>query len=256
MKEFTLPKTGGTATIDILHEADLSDVMKLHETARAALPEDRQRYILPQSASFFQNLLTRMTGMMVGIRANDILIAQMGLAGPLPLREAMAMHTITRNDVRYHHASLDDTVIVYKSLAAHPLWRDNDLEKNLVSFASSLPFTQVADHVFAQFSVGYKKAWEPFVRQKFGIVAAANDPEDGLPRFILQKPSFGFDLIPAIIADEVDPVFDFPAIISLTQREALVGIFENDASAKLSFLRNREEINLMPVLARVSKQKT
>jgi hypothetical protein len=253
MKEFTLPKTGGKAKIEILSDTALPEVIALHEATRAALPDDKKRYILPQGTAYFQNLLSRLTGLMIGIRTEDnTLVAQMALMGPLTLSEAIALHLITHNDVPFHHASLSDSVVVIKSLSSHPDWRGNDLAKNLVTFATELPFTQVCDHLFAQISVGNKRSWDVFARQKFGIVAAAFDPDDGLPRFVFQKPAFGFDFAPQIIADEVDPLADFPAIVALTQREALVGVCDEKSGEKLSFLRSREELNLMPVLAKVS----
>jgi hypothetical protein len=109
----------------------------------------------------------------------------------------------------------------------------------------------VVDHVFAQISAGNKRSWDVFARQKFGIVAAAYDPDDGLPRFIFQKPAFGFDFAPAVSADEVDPVVDFPAIVHLTQREAMVGLYEEHSTDKLAFLRSRDVLNLVPTLAKV-----
>lgn len=251
MKEFTLPKTGGTARIDILDGSDLPEVLALQEATRASLPADKKRFVLPQSAAYFQNLLARTTGLLIGIRAENKLVAQMALMGPIPLREAMALRLITRNDVPFHHASLSDNVIICKSLSSLPDWRGNDLAKNLLSFALDLPLTRICDHVFTQISVGNKRSWDVFARQHFGIVSAAFDPDDGLPRFILQKPAFGFDFAPEIIADEADPIIDFPAIVALTQREALVGIYDKDSAEKLAFMRNREILNLMPTLARV-----
>jgi hypothetical protein len=255
MKDFLLPKTGSLAAIDILSEADLDDVLTLHEAARAALPADRKHFLPPQGTAYFQNLLTHQTGLLVGIRAANKLIALMALEGPLTLREAIAFHSITNNDVPYHHASLADTVVVFKSMATHPDYRGNDLEKELLSFAATLPFAQVSGHVFAQIAVGNKRIWNAFISQKFCIVSAVYDSEDNQPRFIFQKPAFGFDLIPHLIADEVDPIADFPAIVALTQREGLVGHYEHGSKEKLSFVRNREEINLMPVIARVTAKK-
>lgn len=252
MKEFILPKTGKVGVIDILNDSELEDVLELHAATRAALPADKKRFILPQGMAYFQNMLTRMTGVMVGIRTEGKLVAQMVLMGPLTLSEAIGMRVITHNDVPFHHASLSDNVVVYKSLASLPDWRGNDLAMSLVGYANDLPFTQVTDHVFAQVSVGNKRSWDSFMRQGFGVVAAAYDPDDGMPRFVFQKPAFGFDFAPQKSADDVDPAEDFPAIVALTQREGLVGVYENDTGKKFAFLRNREEINLMPTMARVS----
>jgi hypothetical protein len=252
MKEFNLPKHGGTAQISILDGSDLSDVLALQEMTRQALPADKKMFILPQGTAYFQNLLMRQTGIMIGIRAEGQLIAQMALMGPMELREAIALHIITNNDVPFPHASLTDSVIVFKSMARNPEWRGNDLAKNMLTFALDQPFTRIVDHVFAQISAGNKRSWDSFVRHGFGIVAAAYDPKDGQPRFIFQKPAFGFDFAPAIIADDVDAKVDFPAIINLTQREALIGTYDGDASDKLVFMRSNEVLNLMPTLAKVS----
>ncbi|MGB9152222.1 MAG: GNAT family N-acetyltransferase [Alphaproteobacteria bacterium] len=238
--------------MSILDGTDLPEVLALQEATRDALPADKKMYILPQGTSYFQNLLTRQTGLMVGIHAEGKLIAQMVLMGPMNLSEAIARHVITGNDVVFHHAALTDSVIIFKSMASHPDWRGNDLANALMSFALELPFTQVVVHVFAQVSVGNKRSWDVFARQGFGIVAAALDPKDGQPRFIFQKPAFGFDFDPAIIADEADPVEDFSAIVNLTQREALVGTPDETAAGKLAFMRNCDILNLMPTMARMS----
>ena len=251
MKEFTLPKAGVVARIQILDETDLPDVLALQEATREALPADKKMFILPQGTAYFQNLLARQTGLMIGIRTGGKLIGQMALMGPIDLREAIALRAITGNDVPFHHAALDDSVVIFKSMAAHPEWRGNDLSGSLISYALDLPITQVAAHVFAQVSVGNKRSWDPFLRFRFGIVAAALDPKDGKPRFVFQRPAFGFDFAPAVIADEADPTEDFAAIVNLTQREALVGVYDDGSTEKLAFMRNRETLNLMPTLARV-----
>lgn len=253
MKEYILPKTGGIARVDVLGNDDLHDVMALHDATRAALPADKKRFILPQGTVYFKNLLDRVTGLMVGIRAEGSLVAQLALMGPMPLREAIANRIITHNDVPFHHATLSDSVIVVKSMSAHPEWRGNDLSNQLVSFATEVPMVRIADHIFTQISVGNKRSWDTYLRKHhFGIVAAAYDPDDGLPRFIFQKPSFGFDFEPQIMVDDVDPAADFSAIVSLTQREGLIGVYEEGSTEKLAFQRSLEEINLMPTMARVS----
>jgi ribosomal protein S18 acetylase RimI-like enzyme len=251
MKEYTLSKTGGTARVNILGADDIADVLALQDATRAALPAGMKMFVLPQGTAYFQNMLMNQTGMMVGIRTEGKLIAQMVLMGPMPLREAIALHAITNNDVAFPHAALTDSVVIFKSMAVHPNWRGNDLAKNLVTFALDMPFTRVAAHVFAQVSVGNKRSWDVFARQGFGIVAAAHDPNDGQPRFVFQRPSFGFDLSPEVIVDDVDPSADFAAIVNLTQRDALVGLYEQGSTDKLALMRNREASNLMPTLAMV-----
>ncbi len=256
MNEFTLPKTGGVAQVDILGDSDLQDVIALHDATRAALPTDKKRFILPQNPSYFMGLLNRTTGLMAGIRTDGKLVGQVGLMGPMPLRDAIAKNMITHNeDVPFHHAALSDSIVVVKSLSTHPDWRGNDLANQLVSFCTNAPMCRMAHHMFAQISVGNKRSWDTFVRKNgFGIVAAAYDPDDGMPRFIFQRPSFGWDFEPQIMADEVEPLEDFPAILSLTQREGLIGVYQEGSTDKLAFLRNREELILMPTLARVSGQ--
>jgi GNAT superfamily N-acetyltransferase len=255
MKEYALPKTGGTARVNLLGADDLADVLALQDATRAALPANMKMFILPQGTAYFQNLLTHMTGLMVGIRTQGKLIAHMALMGPMPLREAIALRVITNNDVAFPHAALTDSVVIFKSMSVHPDWRGNDLSQNLLAFALDLPFTRVVDHIFAQVSVANKRSWDVFVRQGFGIVAAALDPKDKQPRFIFQKPTFGFDFAREVIADEVDPLLDFSAIANLTQRDSLVGVYEEGSTKHLAFLRNREAVNLMPTLAKVSAGK-
>lgn len=253
MNEFILSKTGGVAQVDTLGESDLQDVMALHDITRAALPADKKRFILPQGAPYFISLLNRANGLMVGIRTDGRLIGQIAMMGPMPLRDAVARNIITHNEeIPFHHASLSDSVMVLKSMSAHPDWRGNDLSNQLVTFAMNLPICTMTNHLFTQISVGNKRSWDTFIRRHgFGIVAAAYDPDDGLPRFIFQKSSFGFDFEPQIMADDVDPVEDFPAIVSLTQREGLIGVYQEGSMEKLAFMRNREELLLMPTLARI-----
>jgi GNAT superfamily N-acetyltransferase len=254
MKEYILPKAGGTARINIMDSADLRDVLHLQDRTRDALPADMKLFVLPQGINYFQNLLTRQTGILIGIRAQTLvgptLVAQMALMGPMTLREAIEGHLITFNDVPFHHASLTDSVVILKSMAVHPDWRGNDLSKHLLSFALDLPFTQVVDHVFAQISVGNKRSWDIFARGGFGIVGAALDPRDQQPRFIFQKPAIAFDFDHEVIADDVDPTKDFAAIVSLTQREALIGYYEKGSNEKLAFLRDRDTLHILPTIAR------
>ena len=105
-----------------------------------------------------------------------------------------------------------------------------------------MPLVREADHTFAQISADNARSWELFLKNGFGIVAAAVDPGDQQARFILQKPAdgFNFDIAPA--ADDVDPMGDFPAIVRLTQREGLIGRIDDEVSAKRPasrFLRQR-----------------
>ena len=252
MKEHILPKTGTLTRIGLLEEADLPDVLALLDATRAALSADSKNFVLPQQPDYFLNFLKRKKGVMVGIRAGNTLIAQMVLMGPLDLSEAIVTHSISGNDGPFHHAALTDGVVVMKSMAAHPEWHGNNLAKTLISYGLHMPLTQRAAHVFAQISVANKRSWIAFVHQGFGIVAAAYDPKDGLPRFVLQKPAFGFDLAQTFSVDDVDAQTDFPAILKLTQREALVGICDQGDEEKLAFRRNRETLALMPTLARVT----
>ncbi len=256
MKEFTLSKTGGTAKIDILRDSDMDQVWALHGAVRASLPESQRDALLPQSETYYRNLLTHTTGLMVGVRVDSALAAMMALTEPMALREAIGLHMLGASGVFFHHASLDDMVSVFDAPLTNPVWSDGNLEKNLLSFAVWLPYAQSADHVFAQVPAGLTLGWGPLMRQKFGVVAAANDPENDVPQFILQKPSFGFDLEPCPMADEVDPVSDFSAIARLTQKQALIGVLESEGAARLSFMRNREEASLMPVMARVGRRRS
>lgn len=244
------------ARINMLGEEDIVDVLALQEATRNALPADMKMFVLPQPMGYFADLLAGRRGAMIGIRAETPtgrgqLIAQMVVMGPMELREALMMRLITKNDVTFHHAALTDSVVIFKSMAVHPGWRGNELSQHLISFALELPLVRVAAHVFAQISAANRRSWDTFVRQGFGIVAAGYDPADKQPRFVFQKPAFGFDFAPAIIADEVDPREDFPAIVNLTQREGLVGMFDADAPEKLVFLRSRDALNLLPTIAQV-----
>jgi len=81
------------------------------------------------------------------------------------------------------------------------------------------------------------RSWELFLRHGFGIVAAAVDPLDQQPRFVLQKPALGLALHPMASAEGIDPSADFSTIMRLTGREALVGQMDDNKalSFKLAF---------------------
>ncbi len=202
MKEIKLSQTGAVARIDLLGGPDLADVLTLQDKACAALPTNMKSFLAPQAMTAFQNLLTRQNGVMIGIRANNILIAQMALMGPLPLRDAVQRQAVSFNNISFHHAKLNDNIVIFcKSLAVHPDWRGNGLAQNLVAFALELPVAQVAAHVFVQVAAANKRDRDAFIKQGFGIVAAVYDVKDGLPRFVMQKPAFGFDFENEIIVD-------------------------------------------------------
>jgi ribosomal protein S18 acetylase RimI-like enzyme len=234
MNEVTLPKIGGTAMPALLESQHLDEVLVLQDETRAALSEGQKMFVLPQPASYFEKLLSRETGLMVGLRSSGCLVAQIVLMGPLTLEEASDRNAITRSDVTFHHATPVESVVIAKSMAVHPDMRGNDLAQHLVQTALAQPLARIADHVFAQISVENTRSWELFLRNGFGIVAAALDPEDGKPRFVLQKPALGFGIHKTASVDEVDAVKDFASIMRLTQREALIG-FPEFGSSKLAF---------------------
>jgi len=246
-----LHTTGHKAVIAPLTSADLVDVLALQETARALLPAEMKGFVPVQSVAYFQNMLSDITGQMIGIRCEGRLVAHISVIGPMELREAIAMRLITNNDIPFHHATLTDTIIVLANKLTHPDWRGYGFGAALLEAAMSLPLAQTSDHIFAQIPVGDRRSWDAYMRQGFGIVAAGYEPQDKHPHFILQKPAFGFDFSPAIIADEVDPSEDFSAIVNLTKREALVGVFEAPEATTLSFMRNREASTLMPTVAKL-----
>jgi ribosomal protein S18 acetylase RimI-like enzyme len=220
-ERYAITGTGGIATISFLGDADLMDVLTLQEVTRAALPEQMKMFVLPQTPSYFEGLLAGRGGAMIGIRAEGKLIGQLAVVGPMELRDAIRLQLISKNDVLFHHAAMGDQVSVIKSLAVHPDWRGNEHSRHLLSFALDTQAARASAHVFAQISAGNRRSWEVFLRMGFGVVAAVHDAEDGKPRLILQRPLFGFDFVPEILADEVDPKEDFNAIAALTEREAL-----------------------------------
>jgi len=111
----------------------------------------------------------------------------------------------------------------------HPGLRGNGLSQQLLQAALAQPVTRTADHVFAQISAANTRSWELFLRNGFSIVAAALDPNDSQPRFVLQRSALGFHLHPMASVEDVDPIKDFSSIMRLTQREALVGRLETMA---------------------------
>ena len=233
---FNLPKTGKSATVEKLDMPHLAQILALLDATRAALPDTQKMFVLPQNAAYFQAFLDGSKGVMIGARCEGQLIAQMVVMGPLTLDDAIASNAITRNDVPFHHAQTTDTVVIAKSMAVHPDWRGNELSQHMVAMMETLPTTRAADHMFAQISAGNLRSWELFLRQGFGIVAAAIDPQDKQPRFILQKPISGFALETDTQVKDIDPIADFAAIVRLTGRESLIGQLNNgNESFNLAF---------------------
>src|ERR1700735_4804971 len=99
LREYKLPKANVTAAIQILEPEHLMQVLMLQEVTREALPEDQKMFVLPQKPDYFEKFLTRKNGLMVGIRADGLLIAQMAVMGALTLEEAVERNAITRNEV-------------------------------------------------------------------------------------------------------------------------------------------------------------
>lgn len=240
-KEIRLPKVNEDATLCILGPQDLADVLQLQIETRDALPDAQKMFVLPQTPSYFEALLAQKNGLMIGIRNQaGELISQMVLMGPLTLDEAVEQQKITRNDITYHHADAADSVVIAKSMAVHPSWRGNELSQNMLEAAINLPLSRSADHIFAQISVDNIRSWELFLRNGFGVIAAAIDPNDQKARFIVQRPALGFALHHRQSAFDVDPGADFAAIMRLTGREALIGRLDKGEAFKLAFYPSTE----------------
>ncbi|HEU0117541.1 MAG TPA: GNAT family N-acetyltransferase, partial [Alphaproteobacteria bacterium] len=241
-QEYKLPKANVMATIDVLTTQDLADVLFLQEETRAALPPEQKMFVLPQPESYFRNLLQHVNGVMIGIRTGGKLIAQMALMGPLSIEEMIDGQKLTRNEIPFHHAGPTETAVIAKSMAVHPDWRGNELSQHMLEAAMRLPMARASDHMFAQVSVDNVRSWELFLRHGFGIVAAAIDPTDDKPRFILQRPAFGFALHHMQTTNDVAPAADFNAIMRLTQREALIGQLDSKGEAyKLAFYPSADQ---------------
>ncbi|MCL2474245.1 MAG: hypothetical protein FWF23_05045 [Alphaproteobacteria bacterium] len=236
MHEIVLKKANVTATADLLSMEDLSAVVALHNKTIAALPEESKRFVLPQNEDYFADLLSGFSGAVVGIKAKGELVAQIAVAGELSIDEAVEKKLITKNNVSFHHVLSEDSIVVFKSLVCDPDWSGNDLGFHTVAAALKTPLVESADNILTQISAANIRSTNMFLSRGFGIVAAGYDPIDNLPRFVFQKPLNGFSFVPNIIADAVDPITDFPAIMKLTERDALVGISEDSSYTSLSFL--------------------
>jgi ribosomal protein S18 acetylase RimI-like enzyme len=256
IKQFTLPKSGATATIETLAPRHLPQVLALHDATRAALPDDQKMFVLPQPTGYFEKFLDGKNGIMLGVSTNGQLVAQLVIMGPLALEDVVTKRAVTRNSIPFHHVGVFDTVVAIKSMAVHPDFRGNELSQHILAAALEEPLLQKADHAFAQISSNNQRSWELFLRNGFGIVAAAIDPEDQKGRFILQRPieGFSFDMAPS--ADDVDAVKDFPAIMQLTQREALIGRLDEfpaiGGGLRLAFSADAELQGPLPRVAQSS----
>jgi hypothetical protein len=152
----------------------------------------------------------------------------------------MDKQKLSHNEIVLHHAAPSDFAVIAKSMAVHPGFRGNELSQHMLEMALCLPLTRRADHMFAQISVENTLSWDLFLRQGFGIVAAAIDSSDSKPRFVVQKPTLGFSLHHMQTTGGIDPIADFPAVMRMTQREALVGQFDTVETSKLAFYASAE----------------
>jgi RNase P protein component len=240
IREYKLPKANETAVIEILEPHHLSQVLELQDATRAALPAEQKMFVLPRKPDYFEKLLARKNGFMVGISVKKKLAAQIAVMGALTLEEAITRNAITRNEISFHHAETTDLVVVAKSMAVHPVWRGHELSQQILQTMLDIPAVRAADHVFAQMSAENARSWELFLRHGFGIVAASIDPIDLKPRFILQKPALRFSFYPAPSIEAVDPAADFTSIMRLTGHEALIGQIDRVESSKLSFFASSD----------------
>lgn len=223
MQPIVLPKSGQTASLGLLGPEHLDQTQLLLAETREALSDAEKMFVLPQPQAYFEKLLARRNGAMLGVTVGERVIAQMAVMGSLTLDEAIERNAITRNDVYFHHALPNDVVAVAKSVAVHPGWRGNGLAEVMLKAALDLPMSRAADHMFAQASVDNMRSWAMFLRFGFGVVAAAVDPNDLKPRFVLQRPTLGFGLREAPSVEGVSPTASFAAMMRLTSREALIG---------------------------------
>lgn len=239
-KEIKLPRGGAIATIEILGLKDMDHVLALQEETRKALSDEHKMFVLPQPVSYFHNLLEQNNGVMLGIRSGGQLISQMAVMGAMTVEDMIDQQKLTRNEIDLHHAMPNDFAVIAKSMAVHPEFRGNELSQHMLEMALSIPMARRADHMFAQVSVENTHSWQLFLREGFGIVAAAIDPVDNKPRFVLQKPTLGFSMHHMQTTGDVDPFKDFPAIMRMTQREALIGQFDAVGSSALAFFASAE----------------
>jgi GNAT superfamily N-acetyltransferase len=212
----------------------------LQDDTRAALPEDQKMFVLPQKAEYFEKLLARKNGFLIGISVRKQLIAQIAVMGALTLEEAVERNAITRNEVSFHHAEPTDLVAIAKSMSVHPAWRGNELSQHLLQAMLDIPSVRAAEHVFAQVSAENTRSWELFLKNGFGIIAASVDPIDFKPRFILQKPALRFAFYPSPSVEAIEPIADFTAIMRFTARELLIGQIDGVDPSKLSFFASRD----------------
>ena len=240
IKELKLAKANVNATVEVLSVEHLAQVLALQDETRAALPETQKMFVLPQPPEYFRGLLSGDTGVMIGVRVRGQLVAQMALMGPIQLCDAIQRNAITRNHITLHHAGPFESVVIAKSMTVHPAWRGNELSAIMLESVLSLPIARTADHVFAQISAENIRSWDIFLRHGFGIVAAAIDPVDNNPRFIMQKPALGFVLHETAGAYDIDHVSDFAAIVRLTEREALIGRLDDGVAFRLAFFASTE----------------
>jgi hypothetical protein len=240
IREYKLPKANEIAAIEILEPQHLAQVLALQDATRNALSADQKMFVLPQKPDYFEKLLARKNGFLIGVCVKNQLIAQIAVMGPLTLEEAIDRNAITRNEISFHHAETTDLVVVAKSMAVHPVWRGNELSQHILQAMLEIPAVRAADHVFAQISAENQRSWELFVKNGFGIVAASIDPEDFKPRFILQKPALRFAFYPTPSIEDIHPATNFSSIMRLTGQEALIGQIDSIDPNKLAFFASSD----------------
>ncbi len=201
-------------------------------------------------SSYVHDKLTRENGFMLGMFEGHRLVAVMALRGPVTLREAIAEKMITRQDIMFHHAGLGDSLLICENTFLAPDCIMTDAMLRLLQGLTMTPVGRVVDHIFAEVSTPDGAILSQYLDAGFGIVSASAPTREQPCRFVLQRAAIGFDLQREKSGDEVDPIADISAIVTLTKL-GLIGVTDNAAPGKLAFYGSRDDLSTITTVAKL-----
>ena len=232
-KLILLSKYNQTATVETLAPKHLDEILLLQQTIIDALPENQKRFMIERRPNYFSRFLNKIDGQMLGIFLGNRLISQGVVMSDITLGEAKEQNAITKNDIIFHYALDTDTISVIKSVGVHPEFRGNNLAQRILDAAYSLSAVKNSQHIFAQISADNHKSLEIFLRNKFFVISAHNDPTDLRTRYVLQRSKAKIKMVTPAKFKNID-FTNISLVNELTQRQLLIGVQKKNVNT-LSF---------------------
>lgn len=162
----------------------LDKVVSLHERVKSELSDSQRNHLLPKTTEYFNNLLSSVTGTLLGAFADDELIGSISLVSALSFDDACKKNYITALDPTGNLLKLygEGTVSVVQSLCVLNSYAGNNISTMLLEQAIIVAKSKKVDQVFAQVASDNKSGFSKFAAERFEII---DTWESGHCRFLL-----------------------------------------------------------------------